>query len=200
MRAASFTNNSRASRSRPSPGMIAPADSSSHVARARPPPAGRSLHCHRAARAPSSRPAHVISPPHLWRCIPAKIQGRRSPATIVENQCRISAVLQKQRHDRCADQNQNDRALKLSDEKRERRFDASFIAYPIFSKFGKPPAGFSACQTGSHSGECYSFRLRNCTLQKKCARSQTKNDVDRFASNSYTGQRSIGCPFAELCD
>ena len=61
-----------------------------------------------------------------------------------QNQRRISAILQKQRHDRCADQNQNDCTLELRDQKRERA-RASLTAYPVFPQFGEALAGLCAC-------------------------------------------------------
>src|SRR5438874_4620545 len=79
----------------------------------------------------------------LWAMITRERSGDRTVLSLLpphrQNQRRISAVLQKQRHDRCADQNQNDWTLELRDEKRERA-RASLTALSGF-----PPIRRGAC-------------------------------------------------------
>jgi len=61
-----------------------------------------------------------------------------------EDQCRISVALQEKRDDRRADQNQNNGALKLGDEKRDRS-GAPLTADSVFPNFGEASLGFCAC-------------------------------------------------------
>jgi len=72
----------------------------------------------------------------------------------------------------------------LSDEKRKRPAlsavvlsDTPFVAYAVFSKFGEPPAGFSACQTGSHAVNAIRSDCAIARAKKSGHSSQTKNEV-----------------------
>src|SRR5436189_6447912 len=84
----------------------------------------------------------------LWAMITAERSGDRTVLSLLsphrQYQRPISAVLQNQRHDRCADQNQNDWTLELRDEKRERA-RSWLTAYPVFPQFGEALAGLCAC-------------------------------------------------------
>ncbi|MGZ5020071.1 MAG: hypothetical protein ACXWAV_06560 [Chthoniobacterales bacterium] len=89
----------------------------------------------------------------------------------------------------------------MSEEKRKRpglsaevlvKSDAPFVTYAVFSKFGKPPAGFSACQTGSHAVNAIRSDCAIARAKKVRRVRRPRTTFDRFASDSYAGHRSIG--------